>query len=143
MNLNRCEQSHTGAKTCLSWSTCEPSSRPNFDSSEGVGRQRNTLIPPEEFSDGAVGLIDGDVCVGAGSGVRVCDGDSAKGLPPDDPGLLPFLPFRIVEAERSERVAMGPTVDGNSLDVACWIKSGAAKHAAQLVAAHASRSKKI
>lgn len=88
----------------------------------------------QQFSDGAPGLIDGHVGVSAGAGVGIRDGNLAKNLAPDDPGLLSFFPIGIEERIRRERVAVRPTIDGDALDVLGGIESRATEHARQLVA---------
>ena len=59
---------------------------------------RVQLLAAKEFTDGAPGLIDGHVGIGAGAGIGVCDGNLAE----RDPGLLHLFPIGIEQRIRRE-----------------------------------------
>src|SRR5208337_5605000 len=88
----------------------------------------------KQLANGAKRLIDGNVCVGAGTRIRICNGDPAKWLPPPHPWFFAFLPFRRIKAKWRVGVTMRPSVDGNAIDIGGWIKARATQHAAQLIA---------
>src|SRR3984957_16430270 len=82
------------------------------------------LAESRHFLHRAIGLIDGRVGVRKGFSVGIRDGNAAKGLPPDDAGLLIFGPIRIEKRIVFVGVAMRPTIDGDRLNVARGIESG-------------------
>src|SRR5437016_1289647 len=91
------------------------------------------LLAVREFPNGAPGLIDGHIRIGAGAGIGIGDGNPAERLAPDDPGFFFLLPIGIEQWIRRESVTMRPASNGDALDVLRRVESRSTKHAAQLV----------
>src|SRR6267143_7309021 len=88
----------------------------------------------QELADGAPGLIDGYIGVGAGTGIGVRDSDFAERLPADHPRLLFVFPIGIEQCIRREGIAVRPAIYGDALDILRRVESCSAEHTAQLVA---------
>jgi hypothetical protein len=54
--------------------------------------QAGLFVLSEEFADGAVGLIDGDIGIRAYAGIGVGNGDAPKRFAANDPRLLSLFP---------------------------------------------------
>src|SRR5713226_6525532 len=78
-------------------------------------------------------LVNRLVCVGASSRVRIRNGYISETLPSNHPGLLFLFPVRIEQRIRRERIAMRPTIHGDSLNVASCIEASSAQHPRQLL----------
>src|SRR4029077_19920092 len=89
-----------------------------------------------QFANGAIGLIDSGVRLGARAGVGIGDRNSAEGLPPNDPRLLPFFPVWIEESVRPiifVSVTVRPTIHSDGLNVPRRIEARSAKHPSELI----------
>src|SRR6202158_6372634 len=65
------------------------------------------------------------------------DGHPSELLSPEHPGLLSFFPLRVKERVIGLwliRIAVRPAIDGNSLYVACGVKSSTTQHSRELIA---------
>src|ERR1700694_3037036 len=95
------------------------------------------LLAVKEFADGAPSLIDSGIGCRPRPGIGIGDGHPSELLSPEHPGLLSFFPLRVKERVIGLwliRIAVGPAIDGNSLYVACGIKSSTTQHSRELIA---------
>lgn len=91
----------------------------------------------QDFADGAPSLIDGGIRFRASPRIGIGDRDLSEAFSPEHPGLLSFLPLRVKERVVGPgfvRIAVGPTVDGDSFDVPRGIEARTAKHSRELIA---------
>src|SRR6266446_7235589 len=101
--------------------------RSNFD-------EKKNQLAAQQFTNGAPGLINGDIRVGAGARIGVGYNDFAERFPANDPGLLLFFPAGIEQRIRREGVAVRPAINGDAFNVLRRVETCSAEHAAQLVA---------
>src|SRR6202521_116056 len=90
-----------------------------------------------QFANGAIGLIDSGVRLGACAGVGIGDRDPAERLSSDHPRLLPLFPIWIEERVgwvMFVSVTVRPAVHRDGLDVPRRIEIRAAQHPSQLIA---------
>ena len=95
------------------------------------------VLAVKEFADGAPGLIDGGIRFGTRPGIGIGDGQPSEPFSPEQPGLLSFFPLWVKECVIGLwliRIAVGPAIDGNSLYVACGVKSSTTQHSRELIA---------
>src|SRR5258708_3594622 len=91
----------------------------------------------QQFTTGAIGLVDSGVRLGARARIGISNRDLAESHSSHHPRLLPFLPIRIEESVSRVMfvgVAVRPTIHGDGLDVPRRIETRAAQHPSQLIA---------
>ena len=79
-------------------------------------------------------LVNSDISIGCATGIRVGNGDPAKASATDYVWLLIGRQVRLPQRIELRRVAVRPTVDGNSGNVARRIEATAGQCAAELLA---------
>src|SRR5579871_2607617 len=88
-----------------------------------------------DLSNGAISLINGNICIGVPVGIRVGNVNPPEGLTADDArtfgcGAIQRLKQRIVLVS----VAVRPSVYGNCLNVASGVETSSGEHASELIA---------
>src|SRR5712664_144074 len=87
-----------------------------------------------QFANGAPSLMDCFIGVSERPRVRIGDVDAAKRTAADFAWRLSRRPLRIIERIVFVRVAVGPAIDGDRLDVAGRFESTGREHAIELIA---------